>query len=190
MDMTMTQPVRSTLTLAAVAAAILGLAGCGTADDAAELTANQKAAISDDLPVSPGGPVKISHAVIGTPIVGQPLTIDLSFLSTRGTEPLVVKYRANDVTALDFPTQQVQSATVMPDAESLTAAQQVTVIPQREGRIYLNVAVGVESDIGTSSTVMAIPIQVGEGPRAFEENGTLETDADGNPIRVLPSREE
>jgi len=68
------------------------------------------------------------------------------------------------------------------------STQQVTVIPQREGRLYLNVSVSVESEMGTSSTVMAIPIQVGEGPRSFEQNGTLTTDADGNPIRVLEAR--
>jgi len=46
--------------------------------------------------------------------------------------------------------------------------QQVTVIPQREGRFYLNVSASMEIPDGTLSTVMAIPIQVGNAPRVLQ----------------------
>ena len=101
---------------------------------------------------------------------------------------MVVDYRINDATALAFPEQQVARASILPESGSTVSTRQVTVIPQREGRLYLNVSVSVESELGSSSTVMAIPIQVGDGPRSFEENGTLTTDADGNAIRTLPAR--
>lgn len=171
--------------------ATLVLAACG-ADDGTEtgasLTAADKTEISSDAPVSPGGPVRISHSVVGTPIVGQPLLIDLRFESRGTAAPVTVDYRINDTTALQFPEQQVRRATITPESGSLTSAQQVTVIPQREGRLYLNVSVAIESEMGPSSTVMAIPIQVGEGSRSFEQDGTLTTDADGNPVRRLPAR--
>jgi hypothetical protein len=171
--------------------AALLLAACGAdegADAVASLSSADKAAISTDAPVSPGGPVRISHSVVGTPVVGQPLLIDLSFESRGSAAPMTVDYRINDTTALLFPEQQVRTATISPDSGALTATQQVTVIPQREGRLYLNVSVAIESEMGPSSTVMAIPIQVGEGSRSFEQNGTLSTDADGNPVRRLPAR--
>lgn len=168
--------------------ASLLLAGCG-GEAPATMGADAKSQILEETPTSPGAPAKISHKIVGTPVVGQPLQIDLDIESTRGVVPMIVNFRVNDSTALTFPEQQVVNATVTPESKSNTATQQVTVIPQREGRLYLNVSVAVESDTGLSSTVMAIPIQVGEGPRRFEENGTLTTDADGNPIRVLPASE-
>ena len=165
------------------------LAACGGADSgpAATLSPEDKAAKVNDEPVSPGGPVQIDHRIVGTPIVGQPLSIDLSLKSTRATTPLRVDYRINDGSALTFAAQQVTTTTALPDSRSLIAEQQVTVVPQREGRLYLNVSVGIETDMGMSSTVMAIPIQVGSGPRSFEENGALGTDSNGNAIRVLPA---
>ena len=174
--------------LPTLAAAAL-LAACGDVDTGpgASLSPEDKAAKVEDEPVSPGGPVQISHRIVGTPIIGQPLSIDLSLKSMRGATPLRVDYRINDGSALAFAEQQLPTTTALPDSQSLIAEQQVTVVPQREGRLYLNVSVGVETDMGMSSTVMAIPIQVGSGPRSFEENGTLATDANGNTIRVLPA---
>ena len=168
------------------------LAACGgdRADNeqpAAVLSEDEKHAMISEDPVSPGAPVKIAHSLVGTPVVGQPLAINLSLTSMRGVVPMAVEYRINDTSAMRFPEQQVRAATVSPDAATLEAIQQVTVIPQREGRLYLNVSVGVESDTGTSSTVMAIPIQVGSGPRAYEENGQLRTDANGQTVRALPA---
>ncbi|NNC77970.1 MAG: hypothetical protein HKN77_08400, partial [Woeseiaceae bacterium] len=73
--------------------------------------------------------------------------------------------------------------------ESRPSAQQVTIIPMREGRLYLNVTASVETGNGSMSTVTAIPIQVGDAPRTLEENGVLQKDAEGNSIRVLPADE-
>lgn len=177
--------MKALLAVPAVAAVLL--LGCGDATEPATLSAEEKAHRSHGAPTSPGAPARISHAIVGTPIIGQPLQIDLSFESTGPAVPMQVDFRINDSTAMIFPDQQVKTATITPDTGSLIATQQVTVIPQREGRLYLNVSVAVESDTGTSSTVMAIPIQVGEGPRAYVENGTLSTDANGDAIRVLPA---
>jgi hypothetical protein len=67
------------------------------------------------------------------------------------------------------------------------ADQRVTIIPQREGRLYLNVSASIASDGGRSSTTIAIPIQVGQGGRELEEQGELAIDEDGELIRVLTS---
>ncbi len=181
-------PSKTSILFPALAVLAL-LSACGKADvgEGASLSPEDKAAKTAHEPTSPGGPVRISHRIVGTPVVGQPLAIDLSLKSMRGAAPLKVDYRINDSTALAFGDQQLTSTTALPDRESLIAEQQVTVVPQRQGRLYLNVSVGIRTELGTSSTVMAIPIQVGSGPRRFEENGTLATDANGNAIRVLPA---
>jgi len=63
--------------------------------------------------------------------------------------------------------------------------QQVTVIPQREGRFYLNVSASLESEDGTMSTVIAIPVQVGSGTREMQEHGELGVDENDETIRIL-----
>jgi hypothetical protein len=63
----------------------------------------------------------------------------------------------------------------------------VTVIPQREGRVYLNVEAGVTTAQGRISTTMAIPIHVGAVDTSPVEHGELETNEDGETTRVLTS---
>ena len=84
--------------------------------------------------------------------------------------------------------QPAAVAVVQGDNEPF-ATQQVLVIPQREGRLFLNVAAEVETDGGTISTVTAVPLEVGAAPRNPEENGTVTTDEAGNDIRVVPASE-
>ncbi len=62
----------------------------------------------------------------------------------------------------------------------------MTVVPQRQGRMYLNVAASLDTDEGSMSSIMAVPIQVGEGGRVLEEQGEVVVGEDGEAIRVLP----
>ena len=70
------------------------------------------------------------------------------------------------------------------------AAQQVTVVPLREGRLFLNVAAELETETGTFSSGTAGPINVGAAPRQPAENGTVTTDESGELLRSLPARTE
>jgi hypothetical protein len=136
-------------------------------------------------------PVEIRYRVIGTPIVGQQLALDLQFKSSFGATPYRVTYRVNDETALQMPEAQSASVSISPSAEDELVTQQVTVVPLREGRLYLNVAAVIETADGSMQTVVAVPIQVGAAaPREIIENGTVTTDADGNLIRSLPATDE
>ena len=139
-----------------------------------------------------GPPVRVDYRIIGEPIVGQPVAIDLRLTSSLGTKTLDLNYRVNDSTALQFPDSQLQRVAIAPapsESDLSLAAQQVTVIPMREGRLFLNVAVSMETDTGSWSSVTAVPIQVGKAPRELLENGTVTTDENGELIRSLPSSE-
>jgi hypothetical protein len=132
------------------------------------------------------GPVQIAYRIIGSPIVGQPVAVELEITSNVESKDITLSYRVNDTTALQIP--EAQPATVTLAAarrDAPPAREQVQVIPLREGRLYLNVSAEVETDNGSLSTVSAIPIQVGAATPAPPENGALDTDENGDPIRVL-----
>lgn len=134
---------------------------------------------------TPGSPFSVSYKIIGSPIVGSPVTVELKVRSMLGSEPVKVSYRINDASAMVFHEAQPSEVEMAPADNEEFIAQQVTVIPQREGRLYLNVGASVETDGGSMSSMMAIPIQVGSGGRELEEHGELQLDEEGEAIRVL-----
>ena len=136
------------------------------------------------------GPIAISYRVIGTPIVGSPVALDLQFKSTLGTVPYTVTFRVNDPTAMQMPDAQSATISISPSSNNESVARQVTVVPLREGRLYLNVAAVVETESGSMQSVIAIPIQVGPAaPRKLLENGQVTSDENGELIRTLPAKE-
>ena len=137
----------------------------------------------------PAGPVKISYRIIGTPVVGQPVTIDLRVESNVEDMPITLNYGTNDSTAMTFPESQLQSVALAFAEDERETAQQVTVTPMREGRLFLNVAAQMQTESGSLQTVTAIPIQVGAAPRELQENGTVTTDENGELIRDMPASE-
>ena len=147
---------------------------------------------ASNIPASagkPSAPVTIAYTVIGTPVVGQPVNINLEVSSSLGNRPVTLNYRINDARNLVFPQAQPQRVALAAPADTGRAAQQVTVIPQREGRLYLNVSAEVETDEGMMLKSMAIPIQVGSAPRQQETNGELREGPDGEVVLSMPAEE-
>jgi hypothetical protein len=181
---------------------LLAAAGCGAAgDDAAEpqpgasadIAAPAETAESTDEPppsAKVGGPISIAYRLIGEPVIGQPLAIELRVASALGDQPVRIDYRILDATALRLAESQSPYATVARTAPDAVGNEQVTVVPLREGRLYLNVAASVETGEGSISTVTAIPIQVGNTARDTPENGRLATDDAGEAVRVLEGSDE
>ena len=135
----------------------------------------------------PFGPARIKHRIIGTPVVGQPLQIDLDIRSSYRGAPVELSYRIPDTTALAFPADQLERVSLAAPQDDASMTHQVSIVPQREGRLYLNVSAEIQTADGPQSTVMAIPIQVGSAPRQLEENGTVIEDESGQLIRTLPA---
>lgn len=189
-------------------AAILALAvsACGTAEDQGTGGSDAQPGKGTTAPVvsftpggdakpagKPMGPVTVAYRIVGEPVVGQPVAVELDVRSTLGPKPVTIRYRINDSSAMQLAESQPDAVTMAPNADGVDASagvQQVRVIPLREGRIYLNVSASVDMDDGTMSTVTAIPIQVGDAPRVLEEQGELTTDEEGNALRVLPAKED
>ena len=144
---------------------------------------------SDVVVGKPSGPIAVAYRIVGKPVVGQPVAIELQFDSSLGDQPLAVVYRINDATGMRLADSQPSTLTIAPAEDGADSSQRVTVIPMREGRLYLNVSASVETGEGSMGTVTAIPIQVGDAPRFISENGTAGTDENSNAIRALPAEE-
>lgn len=137
----------------------------------------------------PQGPVKIDYRIIGTPVVGQPVTVDLKVKSNVGDTPVTLSYGTNDSTAMVFPESQQRMVSLAFVGDERSAGQQVTVVPAREGRLFLNVTAHMQTDTGSLQTVTAVPIQVGAAPRELQENGVVTTDENGELVREMPASE-
>ena len=135
--------------------------------------------------VNPASPFRISYRIVGTPIVGSPVTVDLRVASLLGSRPVQLEFRINDASSMMLAESQPASVRLEPAANETAFRQQVTVIPQRDGRLYLNVSASYETEDGTASTVTAIPIQVGSGTRELQEHGEVQLDENGEAVRVL-----
>jgi len=175
------------------------VSGCGQADNDVNVADKEPdVAIAapavtftpaSDAVGKPSGPVTVEYRIIGQPVVGQPVAIELRFASPMVEQPVKVSYRINDATALRLADSQPASLSVAPLAEDGGGVQRVTIVPLREGRLYLNVSANINSRDGSLGTVTAIPIQVGNAPRPVQQNGTAGTDEDGAAIRSLPASE-
>jgi hypothetical protein len=85
------------------ASSMLGACGGGSDQQTQTPAAGQDAATQTPVAVltpdekysvtgKPQGPVRIDYRVIGTPVVGQPVTIDLVVKSNVGDEPVTLSY--------------------------------------------------------------------------------------------------
>ncbi len=171
--------------------ALAAACNAGTSDGGAAPPAeapHESAAAASQPAAKPSAPVSIDYDVIGTPVVGEPVSIDLSVKSTRGEAPVRLSYRVLDAQSMSFPATQARDVALRV-GNTEPAIRQITVVPQREGRLYVNVTAEVETDAGTLIKAIAIPVQVGSGPAEREPNGTLKQDPNGDAVMSLPADE-
>jgi hypothetical protein len=141
-------------------------------------------------PGKPSAPISMQYEILGNPIVGQPVAINVQVRSTSGSQPVTVQYSINDSSALVFQAGQVERLQYTANAEKKAGSQQqLAVIPQREGRLYVNVSAEIQTPDGSMIKSMAIPIQVGSAPEKPEINGELVEGPDGETVISMPAKE-
>ena len=155
--------------------------------DGTEQVVQKPATDTSGMQAKAGSPFAITYEIVGTPIVGSPVTLNLTVASAFGPTPVEISYHITDATALMLHEAQPESLRAKMTMNETSVQDRVTVIPQREGRVYLNVEAGVETEQGHISTTMAIPIHVGAVDTSPVEHGELETNEDGETTRVLTS---
>jgi hypothetical protein len=146
-------------------------------------------AAGDRSPGKPTAPVSIHYDIVGNPIVGQPVSINLAISTSVRDRPVTLNYRVNDTSAMLFPQSQAQRIEMSAAPDDSPRMQQVTVVPQREGRLFLNVSAEVDTDNGTMFRSLAIPIQVGAGTAPPAVNGEVQESGDGETVISLPASE-
>jgi hypothetical protein len=139
-------------------------------------------------PGKPTAPVAIDYDVIGVPLVGHPVNVDIAVSSTQGEAPVKLRWQVLDTGSLSFPESQAREVSLRVDQRQ-AQTRQVTIVPQREGRLYLNVTAEVETPDGAMLKTIAIPIQVGTAPGEPEAAGEVQQDADGEAVMSLPADE-
>lgn len=183
----------STKIIALSAIAAISIAACGDDTASPASVASDKAAAksADKAATSPGkpsAPVTIDYEVLGKAIVGLPVSINVEVRGTReGLGPVAVSYSINDRSALRFQEGQVERFDIADLREART--EQLAVVPQREGRLYVNVSVEVATPGGSMIKSMAIPIQVGSAPEPTRNEGQVRRGPDGELVQSLPARE-
>lgn len=175
---------------------LLAVSACDRADNTAVPEENTAGAVSDvdreavlRSPGKPLAPISIQYKVLGSAVVGQPVAVEVQVSSSLLDRPIEVSYFVNDADSMSFPESQPTRVELRVPGSKGTAARQVTVVPQREGRLYLNVTAEIETDAGRMLKSMAIPIAVGPGATVPEVNGELRETAEGETVLSMPAVE-
>lgn len=183
------KPQPGTLSVAILAVTV-ALAACGDgngdADDAQAASSPPTAAAP---PAVPSTPITFRYEVLGNPIVGQPVGISLEIASSDNGRPVVLHYRVNDRSSMTFPESQADRIEFTTGGAEGPRVEQVTVVPQREGRLFLNVSAEIETETGSAFRTMAIPIQVDSAPEAPETDEEVEAGAGDEAVVSMPAEE-
>jgi hypothetical protein len=161
-----------------------------TISDSSAAVHNKPQHDTDRSPGKPGPPIRIKYSIVGKPVVGQPVEIDVQVSSSVAVQSLRVSYQVMDEATLFFPDTQAREMIYTNIADDDVREQRVTVVPQGEGRSYLNVLVEVDTEFGLFTKTAAIPVQVGTVLAKPKLNGTLQTDEQGEAVISMPAQEE
>lgn len=139
------------------------IAGCGDVGSSGATSAEP--ASGDPLELDAGrAPLSLSYRVAGNAVVGQPVAIEVSVETALSERPVVLRYRAPEADSLAFPESQAMAMEVLVVEGARRRPQQITVIPNRDGRIFLTVSASIETDTGAVSRSISVPIDVRRAP--------------------------
>lgn len=147
-------------------------------------------AIAESSPQGkPTAPIDIEYNVIGSAFVGQPVSIEVEVSSSVRDRAIALSYRVNDPRDLALADNQPERVSLSAIGDAPSANRQVTVVPKREGRLYLNVSAEIETEEGSLIKAISIPLQVGEARGQRESGGERKEDQDGEAVRSMPAEE-
>lgn len=183
-----------TLPIAALILAALAACQPGAQNGDARTAVNEDAPPAEAIARTssegkPTAPIDIEYNVIGSALVGQPVSIEIDVSSSVRDRSIALEYRINDPRDLSFGEAQPQRVALSAIGDAPSASRQVTVVPKREGRLYLNVSAEIETEEGSLIKAISIPVQVGAVREERGTNGELKEDGDGETVVSMPAEE-
>jgi len=140
-------------------------------------------------PGKPQPPIRIEYQLSKDIQVGVPTVIHLSLTPMVDAKQVLLRYRAP--TGIDSGDPQM-TFTFGPTQAATPIQQDITVIPQSEGRFRIIISVMIASQHGgAGSRSMSIPLVVGNPPPvSLKPAGKISKDAQGQAIEVTPAQEQ
>jgi hypothetical protein len=152
--------------------------------------ANQRTKPALSAATSPGKPlppIAFDYRILGTPVAGQPLEIEISTGVEAALADLNVVLSGNERLLVPIEMARLRLAAA---AAGQRATRTVRVTPVASGTVYLDVLLEAEIDGRQQSRAVTIPIRVGGDATPEPPAGTPSTDAEGTPIISLPGRDD
>jgi len=137
-------------------------------------------------PGKPTAPITIDYEIVNKPIVGAPVQINVRVSSPQG--PVKVSYSIDDASALRFQEGQVEEEEI-PGGAARDVPRQLTVVPLREGRLFVNVSAEVQTPGGVMIRSMAIPLRAGAAPDGPTLNEAVKESPEGERVISMPAEE-
>ena len=116
-------------------------------------------------------PVTLDYRVVGNPVVGKTVGIEIQVDTPVTDRPIDLEYRVPEANSIMFPDAQPQTVQLVSLAGAELRPQTVNVIPQRDGRVFLTVTARLETDKGAVRKSMSVPLQVARAPLETPESG-------------------
>lgn len=117
--------------------------------------------VSGDVP---GAPLRFDYRIVGNPVAGRPVAVELIIETDLNDRPIILNYQEAEAGSLTFPESQAKEIEVVAIDGADLRPVQVTVVPARDGRVYLSIMATVETGTGSVRKAMAIPIMVSPAP--------------------------
>jgi hypothetical protein len=158
-----------------------------TSESGAAEHRTKAAASAATSPGKPLPPIAFDYRILGTPVAGQPLEIEISTGVEAALADLNVALSGNERLLVPIEMARLRLAAA---AAGQRATRTVRVTPVASGTVYLDVLLEAEIDGRQQSRAVTIPIRVGDGATPEPPAGTPSTDAEGAPIISLPGRDD
>ena len=105
-------------------------------------------------------PITLDYALVGAPLVGEPVAVNVEISTPASDQAIRLTYRSAEEGDMTFPESQAAETTLPPLSNGNTRRHQFSVIPQREGRIFVVVSAALETERGATIKSISIPVQV------------------------------
>jgi len=139
-----------------------------------------------DSPGKPLPPIDFHYELLSEPAIGQPLEIRVTSSAQAALDALNVALSGDERMQVPAAMAQFRMART---AANTPMTRTIRVTPLVSGTLYLDVLLQANVEGRLQSRAVTIPIRVGAQSQPSRAEGTLSTDARGQPIISLPASE-